>query len=69
MVDYNHSCLACQYIVLDFDGGYSEWTPGSGLVFYCMQGYFNIGNDIESNTLRDLHIKGQTCPDFEKQEI
>lgn len=61
------TCLCCTELSSEYDGGYSEQTPGDGMVLTCKRGHFhNTGGNWEFDT-KSLHVDlrlAENCKDF-----
>ena len=58
--DHVATCLCCKLLEEDFDGGYSEMTPGEGFVFTCKKKHFYMMSTYQWHDL----MQGSHCPDF-----
>ena len=58
-------CYDCRHITCDYDPGWSELTPGSGLTFECAKKHWRLGRDMDRKDLKRALEMAPTCPDFE----
>lgn len=60
------TCACCTYFKIWYDGGFSEYTPGSGLVYQCNKGVWDeYGvDDIEAPRLHQLMLHAAECAHF-----
>lgn len=60
-------CILCKHWFLDYDEGYSEFTPGEGFVTECDKGHWSlVGPDINQREFRDNILAAETCLDYEE---
>lgn len=59
-------CYNCRYCYVVDDPGYSEVTPGAGLMIRCARGHWDFGLDPTRQNLRDSMRKAVDCKDFEE---
>ena len=63
------NCLQCKHMRADYDGGYSEYTPGDGATLWCSENHWRLNNhNIEVKALRDNTELANTCADFEEEK-
>lgn len=61
-------CFRCKHIDVDYDGPWSDVTPGSGFSMKCRKDHFSLGQEMELKEYREAMEKGLDCEDFEKAE-
>lgn len=64
----NHiaSCHCCIKLNADFEGDYSELTPGRGYYIDCLAGHFYSLEEDEYH--EKLVVFARTCPDFKAKD-
>lgn len=60
-------CVNCQHWHVDYEGDYSDTTPGDGFTMWCDRKHYHIyGSGIESDEhFRSLILKAEKCEDFD----
>jgi hypothetical protein len=62
-------CIYCKHWGVDFEGDWSEVTPGSGFTTRCQKGKWIVfGNDMTEKEFRQRLEIGLSCDLFEKAE-
>jgi hypothetical protein len=62
-------CILCKHWFLDYDEGYSEWTPGVGFYTECAKEHWVLtGPGTKQREFRDKILTAETCPDYEEVE-
>ena len=62
-------CIYCKHWDIDFEYGYSEYTPGSGFTTRCKKGkWIAFGHDTSEAEFRQSLEIGLSCDLFEKAE-
>jgi hypothetical protein len=64
--DHMATCLCCTHLMVEYEGDYSELTPGQGFFMTCCKGHFYVSGQYDNK--REYHenlLKAQGCPDFE----
>jgi len=62
--DHYASCLCCRELVIEFDAGYSDVTPGVGWYTSCRKGHFYFTGEGNTEEMHKTFTQGLTCPDF-----
>ena len=72
--DHKATCYCCKHVYMQYEGDYSDVTPGAGFEFGCCCGHFAYGqSDLSERhnfdiTLHKVMTLAQECSDFEVRE-
>jgi hypothetical protein len=63
-------CHNCKHFYTDYEGDYSELTPGSGAEIRCWKNHYYLENSdlVNLTAVRRALRLGETCDDFEPVE-
>lgn len=65
--DHPATCFCCVFFNADYEGDWSDMTPGSGVSVACQKGHFRLGEyDLgETPSYHAKLLQAQTCEDFD----
>jgi hypothetical protein len=68
MADADRICWDCVHCWIDYDPGYSEYTPGEGLTAECRKRHWNVRpRDLDRESLRKALQMAPTCADYTEE--
>jgi hypothetical protein len=56
----------CEHFTVDYEAGWSEYTPGSGLQFDCSRQHWSVSSGDQAKDVRRMLKMAVDCPQFEK---
>lgn len=62
------SCVGCAHLVIEFEGDWSEVTPGAGFEISCNLGLFHFGQNESQQAFEKAITTSKTCGKFELRE-
>lgn len=65
-IPFTRVCVLCKHWHCDYQGDYSELTPGRGFAMRCdKEHYYVTGYDLDDeDEFRSYILKARECPDF-----
>lgn len=62
------SCLCCRHLSIEYEGDWSEVTPGMGWHANCLRHQFFVVDLHDQDEMHEFWSRGQTCEKFEVKE-
>jgi len=63
-----YKCLECKHLKCENDMGWSDWTPGEGLIFGCAKDLWGRDAEFTPDGIRRSFEIGDNCEEFEKRK-
>lgn len=61
------TCWSCQHFRVEYEGDWSDVTPGEGFTLMCYKNHYDYHNRITQEEFAAAMERGFTCPDFERR--
>jgi len=61
-------CIYCKHFNVEYEGDYSDVTPGAGFTMSCRDGKYSINNEDNVKSFRETLETGLKCDKYEKAE-
>lgn len=65
----DQTCWECREFGIDYEGDWSDVTPGAGLQIDCAKDHYHLSNSVTEREFAEAMTRGFTCPDFVRRSV